>query len=230
MWLRLQQLAKAEDLSQYDPGCWTGHKNPPTLTFVLFLFLWTVTDPVFIHKSSVRRTKVCDCFFILFLEKLDEPSAGGKLKGRKKIRKPRTIYSSLQLQQLNRRFQRTQYLALPERAELASSLGLTQTQVWSFLENFYCSRKGYVCLILLCFFSWLGVHSGRVVTLSPPTSETGVRIPARPQAGKAGSCLPLVGSLQNRTLTNCMYWFPQFKNLSIVIWPMQRVQRDVKPK
>ncbi|GFO48354.1 homeobox protein dlx-1 [Plakobranchus ocellatus] len=45
------------------------------------------------------------------------------------MRKPRTIYSSLQLQQLNRRFQRTQYLALPERAELAAALGLTQTQL-----------------------------------------------------------------------------------------------------
>jgi len=48
---------------------------------------------------------------------------------RKKARKPRTIYSSLQLHQLGRRFQRTQYLALPERAELAAALGLTQTQV-----------------------------------------------------------------------------------------------------
>ena len=55
--------------------------------------------------------------------------SGGGGKGGKKMRKPRTIYSSLQLQQLNRRFQRTQYLALPERAELAASLGLTQTQV-----------------------------------------------------------------------------------------------------
>ena len=53
---------------------------------------------------------------------------------RKKMRKPRTIYSSLQLQQLNRRFQRTQYLALPERAELAASLGLTQTQVNNKLQ------------------------------------------------------------------------------------------------
>lgn len=53
----------------------------------------------------------------------------------KKMRKPRTIYSSLQLQQLNRRFQRTQYLALPERAELAASLGLTQTQVSASFEH-----------------------------------------------------------------------------------------------
>jgi len=53
---------------------------------------------------------------------------GGKNK-KKKLRKPRTIYSSLQLQALNRRFQTTQYLALPERAELAAQLGLTQTQV-----------------------------------------------------------------------------------------------------
>lgn len=53
-----------------------------------------------------------------------------RLNGKgKKIRKPRTIYSSIQIQALNKRFQRTQYLALPERAELAAALGLTQTQV-----------------------------------------------------------------------------------------------------
>lgn len=47
----------------------------------------------------------------------------------KKVRKPRTIYSSLQLCVLQSRFRMRQYLALPERAEIAASLGLTQTQV-----------------------------------------------------------------------------------------------------
>ena len=71
----------------------------------------------------------------------NNPNDKAMIKGRtKKIRKPRTIYSSLQLQQLNKRFQRTQYLALPERAELAASLGLTQTQV-SFIELYLLIDK-----------------------------------------------------------------------------------------
>jgi len=64
---------------------------------------------------------------------LSDPN-NNKLNSRKS-RKPRTIYSSYQLRELNRRFGRTQYLALPERAELASELGLTQTQVKIWFQN-----------------------------------------------------------------------------------------------
>ena len=46
-------------------------------------------------------------------------------------------------------------------------------------------------------------------------------IPRTASSGKAGSCLPLVGSLQYRTLTNCMYWFPLPFQLPVVIWPVQ---------
>jgi homeobox protein DLX2 len=88
----------------------------------------------------MKSTKMM--FFMLWIfskltDKIEESGLRVNGKG-KKMRKPRTIYSSLQLQQLNRRFQRTQYLALPERAELAASLGLTQTQVWlkNWLSNF----------------------------------------------------------------------------------------------
>lgn len=67
----------------------------------------------------------------------------------KKVRKPRTIYSSFQLAALQRRFQKTQYLALPERAELAASLGLTQTQVGTF--NVHC-QISILCLIRIYIF------------------------------------------------------------------------------
>ena len=42
-------------------------------------------------------------------------------------------------------------------------------------------------------------------------------IPDTASSGKAGSCLPLVGSLQYRTLTNCMYWFPLPFQLPVLI-------------
>lgn len=69
------------------------------------------------------------------LDKLnnEKKTSSGNARG-KKMRKPRTIYSSCNLIQLNRIFQRKQYLALPERAELAASLGLTQTQVGFFFD------------------------------------------------------------------------------------------------
>ena len=66
------------------------------------------------------------------------PSVG--LTGARSPVKPmvKVYFSSYQLQELMRRFQKTQYLALPERAELAANLGLTQTQ-----GIFSKTRKNY---------------------------------------------------------------------------------------
>lgn len=94
----------------------------------------------------------------MFTDKSQLEETLGRVNGKgKKMRKPRTIYSSLQLQQLNRRFLRTQYLALPERAELAASLGLTQTQVKGENERkrqwsetvFFSTPAALLSLILL---------------------------------------------------------------------------------
>ena len=64
----------------------------------------------------------------------------------KKIRKPKTMYSSFQLAKLKERFQDTQYLSLPERAEFAAGLGLSQTQVCIILY-LYLAKSG-PCLVL----------------------------------------------------------------------------------
>ena len=40
-------------------------------------------------------------------------------------------------------------------------------------------------------------NGGRVVTLSPPTSEAPGLVPGMASSGKTGSCLLLVGRLQN---------------------------------
>ena len=50
--------------------------------------------------------------------------------------------------------------------------------------NQYQQFMYYLKLILKVFESIPRGHGGRVVTLSPPTSEAGVRSPARPQVGK----------------------------------------------
>lgn len=88
------------------------------------------------EKCRCEKVKYCSIFtsFLFSLATTavkEEPDVEVRLvNGKpKKVRKPRTIYSSYQLAVLQRRFQTAQYLALPERAELAAQLGLTQTQV-----------------------------------------------------------------------------------------------------
>ncbi|OBS77393.1 hypothetical protein A6R68_16106 [Neotoma lepida] len=62
-------------------------------------------------------------------------------EGTRKLHTPRTIYYGLLLQHLNQRFQHTQYLALPERAQLAVHPGLTQTWVKVWFQNKHSKYK-----------------------------------------------------------------------------------------
>lgn len=85
----------------------------------------------------------------------------------KKVRKPRTIYSSFQLAALQRRFQKTQYLALPERAELAASLGLTQTQVSNLAHFHFSTRNPHSQKCDLLCFALLLHHAGEDLVSEP---------------------------------------------------------------
>ena len=53
----------------------------------------------------------------------------------KKVRKARTIYTSEQIAQLENTFTKRQYLAVPERKEVATYLGLTDAQVKVWFQN-----------------------------------------------------------------------------------------------
>jgi hypothetical protein len=115
---------------QAEDSCWNTQRfcgfSSPIYTNAVLYGLFSRFAPRFASSPSL--------FSSILSTPLDSVVEHGELITRvngkgKKIRKPRSIYSSLQIQQLERRFQRTQYLALPERAELAASLGITQTQV-----------------------------------------------------------------------------------------------------
>nr|XP_045585120.1 mediator of RNA polymerase II transcription subunit 15-like [Procambarus clarkii] len=61
--------------------------------------------------------------------------SGGSSGGGGSTRKARSSYTVQQLQQLNRRFLRSMYLAQHERGELAAMVALTQTQVKIWFQN-----------------------------------------------------------------------------------------------
>ncbi|XP_057316305.1 brain-specific homeobox protein homolog [Hydractinia symbiolongicarpus] len=53
----------------------------------------------------------------------------------RKCRKPRTVFSELQLLILEREFSEHKYLSTPQRTKLADRLGLNQTQVKTWYQN-----------------------------------------------------------------------------------------------
>lgn len=121
-----------------------------------------------------------------------------RLNGKgKKIRKPRTIYSSLQLQALHQRFQQTQYLALPERADLAAKLGLTQTQVKIWFQN---KRSKYKKIM-----KHGGVAEGEHLH---STSSVSPRSPALPQLWEVSMASKGTPMHPNNYMNNLGHWYP----------------------
>lgn len=87
------------------------------------------TYPTYTNNSSqFSTTTKNDKPEMIKTDKQQQQTTGTSIRG-KKMRKPRTIYTSQSIEILTKEFTRSQYLALPERAELANKLGLTQTQV-----------------------------------------------------------------------------------------------------
>jgi len=60
----------------------------------------------------------------------DGESSGPRHRKEKKMRRSRKAFSSLQVEELKRQFQRNQYPNQKEATDLASSLGLTVFQVY----------------------------------------------------------------------------------------------------
>ena len=123
----------------------------------------------------------------------------------------------------------------------------TETNEQIFMKYFTCGQsKGRIQYILgqVCTIAgYLG--GGLCLNSTFNFSERGPRwqsgntlashlwgrgsIPVKALCGKAGSCLPMVGSLQYRTLANSMYWFPLPIQLPVVIWPVQCWKRRKTP-
>jgi len=109
----------------------------------------------------------------------DEKADALSVKSRKS-RKPRTIYSSFQIRELNYKFQRTQYLALPERARLAAELGLSQTQIKIWFQNRRSKLKKHLKSGGLSPFNTGAAAPSFTFPPPPSLSERGLPYPSPP--------------------------------------------------
>ena len=85
-----------------------------------------------------------------------------------------------------------------------SALPLTIQAVLPVVTGFP-RRRNLLKGSLKSFEIWCNIHTTSGIVLSYRCCPSTTVCPGMASCGKAGSCFPLVGSLQYRTITNCMY-------------------------
>ncbi|XP_063600002.1 homeobox protein DLL-1-like [Penaeus indicus] len=105
--------------------------SPPTMRLPAYPSLMGVDD----YKHHAHQTSTPTAAAPTATSMGVGVGGGGGGGGGGSTRKARSSYTFQQLQQLNRRFQRTMYLAQHERGELAAMVGLSETQVKIWFQN-----------------------------------------------------------------------------------------------
>lgn len=97
-----------------------------------------VACAIIICYSTITTTSAITIFFLLPGQNGDDSINSSKSSNgtiNKKQRKARTAFTDLQLQTLEKSFERQKYLSVQDRMELAAKLSLTDTQVKTWYQN-----------------------------------------------------------------------------------------------
>ncbi|XP_030068619.1 homeobox protein Nkx-2.5 [Microcaecilia unicolor] len=125
----------SDDLTQ----CETPKSSPSTFNSSLYVNSYAQMDPS--KDSRADKKELCSSLKSLEQEKRDLESS--ERPRQRKRRKPRVLFSQVQVYELERRFKQQKYLSAPERDHLANVLKLTSTQVKIWFQNrrYKCKRQ-----------------------------------------------------------------------------------------
>nr|XP_033783624.1 homeobox protein Nkx-2.5 isoform X1 [Geotrypetes seraphini] len=121
----------SEDLTQCE--------SPKSFNSSLYANSYGPMDP----SKDPRGEKKGLCSSLKSLEEEKRDPESSERPRQRKRRKPRVLFSQVQVYELERRFKQQKYLSAPERDHLANVLKLTSTQVKIWFQNrrYKCKRQ-----------------------------------------------------------------------------------------